>query len=99
MIIKNKLFITTILRKYMTWQDIIITTTMIAFSYALLPQIIKGFKQKKSLIALQTSLITSLGMFILTITYYTLNLTFSTIMALITTSLWTTLLIQNRIYH
>jgi len=82
----------------MVWQDITITIIMIAFSYALIPQIIKGFKKKKSLIALQTSLITSIGMFILMITYYTLNLTFSTIMAFITGSLWTTLLIQNIIY-
>jgi len=72
---------------------------MIAFSYALVPQIIKGFKKKKSLIALQTSLITSIGMFVLMITYYTLNLTFSTIMAFITGSLWAILLIQNRIYN
>ena len=83
----------------MDWQDITITIIMIAFSYALIPQIIKGFKRKKSLIALQTALITSIGMFILTITYYTLNLTFSTIMAFITGTLWTILLIQSKIYN
>ncbi len=83
----------------MAWQDITITIIMIAFSYALIPQIIKGFKKRKSLLSLQTALITSIGMFILTITYYTLNLTFSAIMAFITGTLWTTLLIQSKIYN
>jgi len=83
----------------MAWQDITITIIMIAFSYALIPQIIKGFKKRKSLLPLQTALITSIGMFILTITYYTLNLTFSAIMTFITGTLWTTLLIQSKIYN
>jgi len=80
------------------WQDIIITIMMIAFSYALLPQVYYGFKQKKSTINIQTSLITFLGMYVLAFIYSTLNLTFSTIIALITGSLWMLLFIQRIIY-
>lgn len=82
----------------MAWQDITITICILAFSYALIPQIVKGFKNKKSLIATQTSLITSIGMFAIAITYITLNLTFSAIIALLTGALWATLFIQNIIY-
>jgi hypothetical protein len=82
----------------MVWQDVIITICIIAFSYALIPQIILGFKKKKKLIAFQTALITSIGMFILSITYITLGLPFSAIMGLITAMLWAILLIQGIIY-
>jgi len=83
----------------MIWQDITITVIMIAFSYALIPQIIKGFKNKKSLIALQTALINSAGMIIVGITYITLNLYFSATMSIIGGTLWAILLIQSKIYN
>jgi len=72
---------------------------MIAFSYALIPQIIKGFKNKKSLIALQTALINSAGMLIVGITYITLNLYFSATMSIIGGTLWGILFFQNKIYN
>ena len=82
----------------MSWQDIVITICMILFSYALVPQIYQGFKQKKGFINFQTSLITATGMYVLTITYFTLNLTFSTMMGFITGTLWAILLFQKIIY-
>jgi|TARA_B100001971_G_scaffold196795_1_gene204926 hypothetical protein len=82
----------------MIWQDIIITITIIAFSYALLPQIYQGFKQKKGFINLQTSVITALGMYVLTFVYFTLKLYFSTIMAFITGTLWAILFAQKLSY-
>ena len=82
----------------MAWQDIVITIVIIFFSYALVPQIIKGFKEKRKLIVFQTTLITSVGLFIISITYLTMNLFFSTIMAFITGTLWTILFIQGIIY-
>ena len=78
----------------MTWQDIIITICIIGFSYALIPQIYKGFKEKKGTIHLQTSIITPIGLYILSVIYITLNLFFSAIMMFINAILWTTLLIQ-----
>ena len=83
----------------MTWQDILITIVIIAFSYALLPQIYQGFKQKKGLINLQTSGITGLGMFILTFVYLTLELYFSSMMIFISGILWTILFAQKLIYE
>jgi len=78
----------------MVWQDTIITACILLFSYALIPQIYQGFKKKKGLINFQTSLITSTGMYILSLTYLTLKLYFSAIVGLITGTLWLILLIQ-----
>ena len=80
------------------WQDYIITLSVLAFSYALIPQIYKGFKKKKGYITVQTSLITAIGMYLLTYTYFTLELYFSTIMVFITGTLWFILFIQRIVY-
>jgi hypothetical protein len=82
----------------MSWQDIAISIIVCSFSYALIPQIITGFKKKKGFINLQTSIITSFGMFGLSIIYFTMKLYFSSIIALITGFLWTTLFIQKIFY-
>jgi len=82
----------------MAWQDIVITISIFALSYALIPQIILAQKQKKSLISLQTATITTFGMFTLAITYLTLGLTLSSIMAFISAILWIIILTQNIIY-
>jgi len=82
----------------MVWQDIIITFTVFVLSYALIPQIYQGFKEKKGLINLQTSIITTLGVYTLSIIYLTLNLYFSSTMMFISGILWTTLLVQKIIY-
>ncbi|MCK5149643.1 hypothetical protein KAJ87_01845 [Candidatus Pacearchaeota archaeon] len=76
------------------WQDIIITILAFCFSYALIPQVYHGFKEKKGTIHLQTSIITTIGVFTLSVTYITLGLFFSAIMMFINAVLWTTLLIQ-----
>jgi len=82
----------------MIWQDIIITIIMMAFSYALLPQIYQGFKKRKGFINLQTAGITFIGMYILTYVYFTLGLIFSTFIAFITGTFWLILFIQKIIY-
>jgi len=80
------------------WQDIIITICIIAFSYALIPQICQGFKQKKGFINLQTSGITCIGAYILASVYINLRLYFSAIMGFIVAILWTILFIQKLKY-
>lgn len=80
------------------WQDIVITISIILFGYALIPQIIQGFKKRKQDINLQTSLITAGGMYAITIAYLTLNLTFSTITTGITGTLWLILALQKIFY-
>ncbi|MFH1585448.1 MAG: hypothetical protein ABIB79_01635 [archaeon] len=82
----------------MAWQDIILTVCILSFSYALIPQIYSGFREKKGLINFQTSLITTLGMYIIAFTYLTLDLIFSMIMATLAGSFWLILLIQRIIY-
>ena len=82
----------------MAWQDLVITACIVALNYALIPQIILGFKKKKSLIAFQTSLITSIALFILSITYVTLALPLSAAMGFISVALWAIILTQGIIY-
>tara|TARA_Y100000034_G_scaffold71098_1_gene85715 strand:- start:4909 stop:5160 length:252 start_codon:yes stop_codon:yes gene_type:complete len=82
----------------MTWQDIVITITIIAFGYALIPQVYQGFKQKKGFINLQTSGITALGMYVITFVYFTLKLYFSTIVVFITAVFWTILFAQKIVF-
>lgn len=79
----------------MGWQDLVITICMIALNYALIPQIISGFKNKKQTLSKQTSLITAVGMITLCYVYFSLNLLFSSIMAFISFIFWTTLFLQN----
>jgi len=69
-----------------------------AFGYALLPQIYQGFKQKKGLINLQISLITAVGMYILTFVYITLELYFSATISFVTGIIWIILFAQKIIY-
>ena len=80
------------------WQDIILTIVSVLFSYALIPQAVKGFKNKNQAITLQTSLINTIGMYTVCFIYFTLNLYFSTVVSLITATLWLTLFIQRIIY-
>jgi len=80
------------------WQDYLITLSVVAFSYALLPQIYQGYKQKKGFINSQTSLITLIGMYALTYTYFSMGFLFSSIITFISGTLWLTLFIQKLIY-
>lgn len=82
----------------MAWHDTIITICILLFSYALLPQIYQGFRQKKGLVNLQTSLITFVGMYVLAFTYFKLDLIFATIMAIIAGTFWLILFIQKITY-
>ena len=84
---------------FMVWQDIALSIASVLLGYALFPQVIKGFKDKRQDLSLQTSTLTVLGLMIITFSYFTLELTFSTIVTGITTSLWITLLIQAIIYN
>ncbi len=80
------------------WQDKIITICMIFLNYALIPQIYQGFKERKSFINLQTSIITVISVLIISIAYLTMGLFASSIMGFITLFLWSIFLIQGIIY-
>lgn len=81
----------------MIWQDIVITLANILMGYAIVPQIIHFFKTKKSL-ALQTTSLTVIGLIAMISCFFTLRLYLSFGITILTTILWTILLIQSIIY-
>ncbi len=82
----------------MVWQDTIISICIVLFSYALIPQVYQGFKEKKGFVNTQTSFITFIGMYVLSFVYFTLGLYFSFIMGVITGTLWFLLFVQKMVY-
>jgi len=82
----------------MVWQDIAITIATIVFSCALIPQVYKGFKEKRGVIALQTALLTTLGLYTIAISFAALNLMFSALANTINGTLWAILLLQGVIW-
>jgi len=86
-------------RGFMIWQDLVIAVVNILFSYALIPQVYHGFKKRKSTVVLQTSIIMTIGLYVMAFAFFTLKLYFSTVLAIITGTMWFLLLIQNLIYR
>jgi len=82
----------------MVWQDIVIAICNIFLGYALVPTIYKGFKKKKVSFTIQTTLITTLGLYVLAFTFLTLGFYFSTVMNFIIGTLWLILWVQAIIY-
>ena len=80
------------------WQDIIIAIISISFAFALLPQVIHGFKTKRKTITVSTALITVVGVYIMVFIYLTLKLYFSAIIQVINGTLWLILFIQSIAY-
>jgi len=80
------------------WQDFTLMIVAICLNIAMLPQIIKGFKAKKKMMASSTTLITVIGIFIVGFVYLSLNLYFSAVLQLIGGILWLILFIQSIIY-
>ena len=83
----------------MIWQDIVITIANISFSYALITQIVKGFKEEKANISLQTGLLTALGLYMMVVAFFTLKLWFSSIISSFNGTLWLTLFLQSIVYE
>jgi hypothetical protein len=83
----------------MIWQDLVIAIANILMGYALIPQVYKGFRNKRVFIAFQTGLITTIALYVMGITLLTLKLYFSSIIALFNGIMWTILFIQTIIYR
>lgn len=83
----------------MGWQDIIIASANVLFGYSLLYQVFHGFKVKKKLLTLQTSLLSTIGLYALSIAYLTLGLYVSTAVGAINGTLWLLLFIQGITYR
>jgi uncharacterized protein with PQ loop repeat len=80
------------------WQDLAITIVGIILNLAMLPQITRGFKLKRKMMASSTALITTIGVFIVGYVFFTLNLYFSALLQLVGGTFWAILFIQSRIY-
>lgn len=92
-------FIVLTLWKEMLWQDYVIAICSVMFSYALVPQVVRGFRERRGTIVMQTALITTIGMYIMTVMFFTLGLYFSMVVSCITGTLWLLLFLQKAIYH
>lgn len=82
----------------MVWQDIVISIVNIVFIIALIPQIYNGFKLKKGSVIIATSLPTFIGLYVVAIVFYTLELYYSSFVTVIGGILWTILFIQRLKY-
>jgi len=82
----------------MVWQDIVITIASIVFSVALVPQVIAGFKDRKGFVTLAASIPTTLGLYVLSFTYLSLNLSYSAVTAFLTGTLWWVLFMQRLVF-
>jgi hypothetical protein len=83
----------------MVWQDIVISIANILFSISIFIQVHHGFKQKKGVILLKVSGLTSLGLYTMTFAFFTLSLYYSAIVAMINATLWLILFAQRIIYN
>jgi hypothetical protein len=81
------------------WQDIVIAIANILFGYSLIWQVYYGFKKKKALLSKQSSFLTTLGLYALAITYFSLNLYLSTLIGVFNGTMWLLLFIQGLIYE
>jgi len=82
----------------MLWQDIVISIANLMFTYSLIHQVYHGFKKKKGFLTLTASGLTSLGLFALSIAFFTLSLYLSTIISVINALLWLVLFVQRLVF-
>lgn len=82
----------------MVWQDFVAATCTLLFTYALIPQVIKGFRQKRGVIEFQTGAITFICLYILAGTMLTLELYYTSAMNFLAGTLWLLLFLQKVIY-
>jgi hypothetical protein len=73
----------------MPWQDFMFTIGSIIFAIALLPSIFSPHKP-----ALTSSIMTGSVLYMFSMTYFTLDLTFSALSTLMTAGMWSTLAVQ-----
>jgi len=82
----------------MVWQDTAIFIINLVFAYALVPQVWKGFKEKKPHIAFQTGILNTFLVYAMAIIFFTLGLYLSVGISLFNGTLWLILFIQSIIY-
>ncbi len=74
--------------------DLLLMISGVAFSLALIPQVLKGFKEKKCHVTLATSIPTFLFMLLTTVTLYSIDLILTAAIDLATTLMYMILVLQ-----
>jgi len=82
----------------MIWQDVVVGIVNIIFIYAMLPQIIYGFRTKVGLISIQFSVLNILAMIGLLLVYISFSLYVSVVLTVVLIVLWAVLLYQRLSY-
>lgn len=82
----------------MSWQDVVVAVSNLLFTFSIFGQVYYGFRVKKGVILLKTSGLTFLGLYSITLAFFTLSLFFSAVISFINASLWLILFIQRLIY-
>lgn len=82
----------------MIWQDYVIGAMAVLLSVALVPQVYHGFRLRKGTILPSAGILTTLGLYVLAVCFATLKLYFSTVMNIVTGTLWLILLLQTIVY-
>ena len=83
----------------MVWQDVVIAIANVLFGYSLVYQVYRGFKEKKGFLTLQASVLTTIGLYALAFSFFTLNLFFSAIVATFNGTMWLLLFVQRLMYE
>jgi CHASE2 domain-containing sensor protein len=71
----------------MLWQDIVIAVVSLLFGFILIPQL-KDMWRDKSILNVYTAGLTTIGLFILAITFFTLNLWISVFAETFSAIIW-----------
>ena len=82
----------------MVWQDIVISISNFLFFISVFNQVIYGFKKKRVSFTINNSAITAIGLFSVSIAFFTLKLYGSAGTTFANATLWTMLLVQAIIY-
>lgn len=83
----------------MVWQDLVVAAANVLFGYSLVFQAYIGFREKKGFIKLQTSVFTMIGLYALSVSFFTLGLYISTVVAFFNGTMWLIIAVQRVFYR
>jgi hypothetical protein len=81
------------------WQDFVLMVISLFLSYAMIPQVRRGLKQKKRLISIATCTINFIGLYAESAIFLTLGLYFSSFVIFCGGTLWLIIFVQGIIYR
>jgi len=88
----HKLYLTSMVPEGYMWQDYVIAIVSVLFGFILLPQL-KDVWKKGEILNLFTASLTTIGLYILGITFFTLQMWVSTVAEIFSGTIWLLLFI------